>query len=97
MVPWSIRRVADLPPNVNLREMQQNTHGLVQLIRATTPDVRTKTHPYPQRGLGSVSKVAQKDARRLAGALTLPLQVVDVAQTCRTIVALVEGITRSGP
>ena len=36
MVPWSIRRVTDLPPNAKLREMQQNTQGLVQLIRATT-------------------------------------------------------------
>ena len=39
MVPWSITRVTDLPPNAKLREMQQNTHGLVQLIRAATPDV----------------------------------------------------------
>ena len=29
MVPWSIRRVMDLPPNAKLREMQQNTHGVV--------------------------------------------------------------------
>ena len=36
MVPWSIRRVTDLPPNAKLCE---NTHGLVQLIIATTPDV----------------------------------------------------------
>ena len=28
----------DLPPSAKLREMQQNTHGLVQLIRVTTPD-----------------------------------------------------------
>ena len=39
MVPWSIRRVTDVPPNAKLREMQQNTHGLVQRIRAATPDV----------------------------------------------------------
>ena len=32
MIPWSIGRVTDLPPNAKLREMQQNTHGLVQLI-----------------------------------------------------------------
>ena len=34
MVPWSIRRVTDWPPNAKMHEMQQNTHGLVQLIRA---------------------------------------------------------------
>ena len=39
MVPWSIMRVTDLPPNAKLRKTQQNTHGLVQLIRAATPDV----------------------------------------------------------
>ena len=38
MLPRSIRRVTDLPPSAKLREMQQNTHGLVQLIRATKPD-----------------------------------------------------------
>ena len=37
MVPWSIRRVIDVPPNAKLHEMQQNTLGLVQLIRAATP------------------------------------------------------------
>ena len=47
MVPWPIRRVTDLPPNAKLREMQENTHGLVQLIRATTPDVPHQT-PMPQ-------------------------------------------------
>ena len=30
MVPWTIRKVTDLPPNAKLCEMQQNTHGLVQ-------------------------------------------------------------------
>ena len=35
MVPLSIRRVADLPPNATLREMQQDAHGR---IRATTPN-----------------------------------------------------------
>ena len=43
MLPQSIRMVTDLPPNAKLREMQQNTHGLVQLIRATTPHA-----PMPQ-------------------------------------------------
>ena len=38
MVPWSIRRETDLPPNAELREMQQNTHGMVQLIRAAMLD-----------------------------------------------------------
>ena len=38
MVPWAMRRVADLPPNAKPREMQQNTHGPVQLIGAATPD-----------------------------------------------------------
>ena len=38
MVPWPIRRVTDLPPNAKLREMQQNTHRLVQLIRAAMPN-----------------------------------------------------------
>ena len=42
MVPWPIRWVTDLPPNAKLREMQQNTHGLVQLIRAATPNDPTK-------------------------------------------------------
>ena len=33
-----LRKVTDLPPNAKLREMQQNTHGLVQSIRATPDD-----------------------------------------------------------
>ena len=36
-------RVMDLPPNATLRETQQKTHGLVQLVRATTPDVPNQT------------------------------------------------------
>ena len=47
MVPWPIRRATDLPPNAKLREMQQNMHGLVQLIRADTLDVWNQT-PMPQ-------------------------------------------------
>ena len=47
MVPWSIKRVTDLLPNAKLREMQQNTHNLVQLIRAATLDVPYQT-PMPQ-------------------------------------------------
>ena len=47
MVPWSIRRVTDPPPNAKLREMQQNMHGLVQLIRAATTNVPNQT-PMPQ-------------------------------------------------
>ena len=47
MAPWSIRRVTNLPPNAELREMQQNTHGLVQLMRAAAPDVPNQT-PMPQ-------------------------------------------------
>ena len=43
MVPWPIRWVTDLPPNAKLRQMQQNTHGVVQLIRAATPDVLNQT------------------------------------------------------
>ena len=43
MVPWPMRWVTDLPPNAKLREMQQNTHGLMQLIRAATPDVPNQT------------------------------------------------------
>ena len=35
MVPWSITRVTDLPPNATLREMQQ--HALAQLIRVSHP------------------------------------------------------------
>ena len=46
MVPWPIRWVTDLPPNAKLREMQQNTHGLVQLIRYATPHVPEQT-PMP--------------------------------------------------
>ena len=30
-------------PNAKLREMQQNTHGLLQLIGATSPDVPNQT------------------------------------------------------
>ena len=47
MVPWSIRRVTDLPPNAKLHEMQQNTHKLVQLIKAATPAVPNQT-PMPR-------------------------------------------------
>ena len=46
MVPWSIRRVTSLPPNAKLHEIQQNTHGLVQLIRAATPHIPNQT-PMP--------------------------------------------------
>ena len=47
MVPWSITRVTDLLPlNAKLREMQQNTHGLVQRIRTATPNVPHQT-PMP--------------------------------------------------
>ena len=38
---WSLvlfKRVTSLPPNAKLRAMQQNTHGLVQVIRVITPD-----------------------------------------------------------
>ena len=49
MVPSSIRRVTDLPPNAKLREMLQNTQELVQLIRAATPHVPNQT-PQPERG-----------------------------------------------
>ena len=37
------RGVTDLPLNAKLREMQQHTHGLVQLIRAATPYVPNQT------------------------------------------------------
>ena len=47
MVPWSIRRAKDLPPKAKLRQMQENTHGLVQLIVAVAPDVPNQT-PMPQ-------------------------------------------------
>ena len=47
MVPWPIRRVTDLPPSAKMRKMQQNTHGLVQLIRDATPTVPNQT-PMPQ-------------------------------------------------
>ena len=47
MVPWSKRRVADLPSNAKLRKMQQYTDGLVQLIRAATPNVPNQA-PMPQ-------------------------------------------------
>ena len=36
-----------LPPNAKLREMQQNTPGLVQLIRAATSEFPNQT-PMPQ-------------------------------------------------
>ena len=36
MVPWSIRRALDMPSNAKLHETEQNTQGLVQLIRAAT-------------------------------------------------------------
>ena len=42
MVPWPMRRVTDRP-NAKLREMQQNTHRLVQLISAATPEVPNQT------------------------------------------------------
>ena len=47
MVPWSIRRMTNLPLNTKLREMQQNTHRLVQLNRAATLDVPNQT-PLPR-------------------------------------------------
>ena len=51
MVPWPIRWVTDLPPNAKLREMQQNTHGLVQLIGAATPHVpnQAQCHTRPNK------------------------------------------------
>ena len=33
-----LRTANDLPPNAKLREMQSNTHGLVQFIKAATCD-----------------------------------------------------------
>ena len=39
MVPWSITGVTGLPSIAKLGGMQQNTHGLVQLITVATPDV----------------------------------------------------------
>ena len=48
MVPWSIKRVADLPPNAKWRKkMQQYMDGLVQLIGAATPNVPHQA-PMPQ-------------------------------------------------
>ena len=47
MLPWPTKRVTDLPPNAKLCEMQQNTHGPVQLTRAATQDVPYQT-PRPQ-------------------------------------------------
>ena len=49
MVLWSIRRVTDLPPNANLREMQQNIYGLVQLIAAATP-AEPQCHSHRKEG-----------------------------------------------
>ena len=43
MVPWPIRRVTDLSLNAKLREMEQTTHGLVQLIRAAMLDIPNQT------------------------------------------------------
>ena len=45
MLPWSVGGggVTDLPPDAKLCEMQQNADGLVQLIRAATPDVPNQT------------------------------------------------------
>ena len=42
MVPWSIKRATDLPPNAKSRKMQQKMHGLVQLIRAPHRMLLTK-------------------------------------------------------
>ena len=54
MVPWRIKRVTDLPPNAKLREMQQNTHELVQLITSPPPKGRrfppTRGEPSPSDG-----------------------------------------------
>ena len=47
MAPWSVRRVANLPPNTKLRKMQQYTDGLVHVIRAATPNVPNQA-PMPQ-------------------------------------------------
>ena len=47
MVPWSIRRVEDLPSDAKLRKMQFNADGLVQLIGAATPTVPNQA-PMPQ-------------------------------------------------
>ena len=42
-----VHNEGDLPPNAKLREMHQNTHGLVQFIGGATPDVPNQT-PMPQ-------------------------------------------------
>ena len=47
MVPWSIKRVTNLPPNAKLHEMQQNTQRPMQLIRAAMPDDPNQA-PMPQ-------------------------------------------------
>ena len=51
MVPWSIRRVTGLPPNAKSREIRQNLHRLVQLIRAATEMFLTKPqcHNYANK------------------------------------------------
>ena len=47
MVPWSIRRVADLPPHAKLRKMQEIMDGLAQLLGAAMPNVPSQA-PIPQ-------------------------------------------------
>ena len=47
MFPQSVGRVTDLPPDAELRKMQQNSYILMQLIGAATPNVPNQT-PMPQ-------------------------------------------------
>ena len=47
MFPWSVGTVTDLPPDAELRKVQQNSYRLTQLIGAATPNVLNQT-PMPQ-------------------------------------------------
>ena len=79
MVPWSIRRVTDLPPNAKLCEMQQNTHKLV-LIRAATPNVPNQT-PLPQVSKQLLNACPIPPMHNIVRLLPVPPLMVMVVET----------------
>ena len=105
MVPWSIRRVTDLPLNAKLCEMQQNTHGVVQLIRAATPDVPhqtpttqyispTGTGPYKKRGLGLHIKSGPKRCPARARRTEAPPMVIMIETAVLNMVHTQKGFRK---
>ena len=107
MVPWSITRATGLPPNANLREMQQNAHRMVQLMRAATPDDESISPTQgatrivwcgngvgQSRGRESNMSWVGNGPKTMPGELTLPLSV---AARSRVSAVCLREVRRTAP